>query len=48
VNNLPDTCSGMCISPCNDACQVVCIQAEQDTDKKIKVGEITKPISFLK
>jgi len=36
----------MCISPYNDACQVVCIQAQQDTDTGIKVIEIPEPISF--
>jgi len=36
----------MCISPCNDACQVVSIQAEQDTDTEIKVVDIPEPISF--
>lgn len=46
VNDLPSSCSQMCISPCNDACQVVSIQAEQDTDTEIKVVDIPEPISF--
>jgi len=46
VNVLPGSCNGMCVSLCNDACQVVSIQAEQDTDTEIKVVEIPEPISF--
>ena len=36
MNDLPGSCSRMCISPCSDACQAVSIQAEQDTDTEIR------------
>ena len=45
MNVLPGS-SGMCVSPCDDACQVVPIQAEQDKGTEKKVEEIPKPISF--
>ena len=46
MNVLPGSPSGICVSPCNDACQVVSIQAEQDTDTHKKVEKIPEPISF--
>jgi hypothetical protein len=36
----------MCVSPCNDECEVTTIKAEPDTDIQIKVEEIPEPISF--
>jgi hypothetical protein len=46
VNVLPVSCNGTCVSPCNDACEVISIQAEQVTDTEVKVEEIPEPISF--
>ena len=46
MNVLPGSYSGMCVSPCSDACKVVSIQAERDTDTEKKVEELPKPISF--
>jgi hypothetical protein len=46
VNVLPGSCSGMCVLPCNDECEVITIKAEQDTDIQIKVEEVPEPISF--
>lgn len=46
MNVLPGSSSGTSVSPCNNACQVVSIQAEQGTDTEKKVEEIPKPISF--
>jgi hypothetical protein len=36
----------MCVSPCNDACEVINIKSEQGTDIEIKVEEMPEPLSF--
>jgi hypothetical protein len=36
----------MCVSPCNDACEVISIKIEEGTDMEIKVEEIPETISF--
>jgi len=46
VNVLPGSCSGMCVSPCDDACEVINIKAEPGTGTQIKVEEYPEPISF--
>ena len=46
MNVLPATCSGMCVSPCNDECEVIGIKTEEGTDMEIKVEEIPEPISL--
>jgi len=46
VNVLPGCSSGMCVSSCNDARQVINIKAEENIDIAIKVEEIPEPISF--
>ena len=46
MNVLPDSCSGICVSPCNDAYEVISIKTEEGTDIEIKVEEIPEPISF--
>jgi hypothetical protein len=46
VNVPPGSSSGTCVSPCNGACQVVSIQAEQGTDTEKKVEEVPEPVSF--
>ena len=46
MNTLPGSCSGMYVSPCDDACEVISIKAESDTGIKIKVEENPEPISF--
>ena len=46
MNVLPGSCIGTCVSPCNDACEVISIKAEPGTGIEIKVEEIPEPISF--
>jgi len=46
VNVLPGSCSGMCVSPCDDACEVISKKAEPGTGIEIKVEENPEPISF--
>jgi len=46
VNVLTGLCNGTRVSPCNDECQVISVQAEQDTDIEMKVEEIPEPLSF--
>jgi len=46
VNVLPGSCSGTCVSPCDDACEVISIKAEPGTGIEIKVEENPEPISF--
>jgi len=41
VNAPPGACSGMYVSPCDDACEVISINAEPGTGIEIK-----EPISF--
>jgi hypothetical protein len=36
----------MCVSPCNDACEVISIKTEEGTDIEINVEEILEPLSF--
>ena len=46
MNTLPGSRSGMCVSPCDDACEVISIKAEPGTGIEIKVEENSEPISF--
>ena len=46
ANILPGSCSGMCVSPCSDTCEVISIKTEPGTDIQIKVEENPEPISF--
>ena len=46
MNVLPGSCSGTCVSPCDDACEVMSIKAEPGTGIEIKVEENPEPISF--
>jgi hypothetical protein len=39
-------CNGTRVSPCNDECQVISVQAEQGTDMEVKVEEIPESLSF--
>jgi hypothetical protein len=36
----------MCVSPCNDACEVISIKIEEGTDLEIKVEGIPETIAF--
>jgi hypothetical protein len=36
----------MCVSPSNDACEVISIKTEEGKDIEIKVEEISEPILF--
>jgi len=45
VNDLPGSCSGMCVSSC-DSCEVISIKDEPGTGIEIKVEEDPEPISF--
>ena len=46
MNILPGSCSGMCVSSCNDSCEEISIKAEQGTDIEINVEEVPERISF--
>ena len=48
MNVLRGSCSGTCISPCKDACEVISTKTEPGTGIEINVEENPEPISFPK
>jgi len=42
VNVQPCSCSGMCISSCHDAREVISIKTEEGKDAEVKVEEIPR------